>query len=1193
MTNILRTDLQIKRSESTLDLFKRYYNYLSDTIAANSDTARNNYSLAMSNRIRFNKFASFGIDEVEEKFDKLPNVPDSDGFYENFIWSYGGLRPSGEPRSMTVNQTAYWLNITSNTRQRWVEDPDSAKTQFGIATKDLLALSYKIPSLQHVPDVEGFRSSGYSYDFVTNLKQFVENNTYIPGQNLDTTARPDAQTQDIRNPLNEYLATIETSGDRNRTVVTRFLRELFFNSPGFGDQRQDSDMSYKGVEFSEAKKLIYKDQLTGEVGFEKFVRLLTEAPIQSVTPRDDLPSNLSLDLNRDGVIDYEVVDFSRAELLVVEGSSLYAVDERPPIRRAQPYPRSGNLSFTIGPLQNLQNLSEVVYALLGSSGEGTEHPLWINYNMFKEQIRRAFGTISPSRVYDAIRVVNVDELQEFDQENLGKQLIATRNTIFAQDLGLSDPFTTVEYYNFRPFMKPIMDYRSYRLFTDSMGLSDSSVITATSDFSTIEPHYNFYLKNYEEAISSDLIPENILPNLYIYSFITDRTSDFDEEPTWDNSAAAQEVQGSFDRLITLDEFEATSLPRINSQDDGFISYLQRYSDAVKNQYQNVQDDSGAVVEFVSELSRENYHITTPASEMNIFERLYGRKSAFPMAIEVGFPMATTQLIGSLIDDTLTSTSFVNSVITSQANLETFDFTCSGYVAEGSDETASREANIINDYLDVERTESEASPKKVRATSDCKIFDFDEWMTNAQNEIEAQVQGQQGRERFRGQCPTLLDAVTFDSIRNTIKSEARRKMTSYEQILKKDETFSESETIIYKLTKYRVQDDNVIDPRPVQNFYFPNSKKMDLVKFVDTQVKFEQKYRYELSGIEVVYGSKFEMRVLDSDLVDPATAYQGNNKDLPLYAVVNVKSLPNPKIVEFPIYGRVWKNTNVIGGLYFPDVWVCDRPPPPPSMMVSPLKDNFQQLLLSFQPSNEVFVGDRAIPWILLNEVEDWEATFLDSIIHQKEFKNYSLESPNCEFASESGAEVQRIQVFRTDEPPIVCPTERDFYRKTFNGKIHKILDISGNPDVPPNEQAIAFDCLDNLEVNKKYYYTARSMDVHGKVSNPSPVYVAEIVFQKGTYYPYIDLYNPTLVKNTISKKKMSRFLEIKAAPIQSGIKYEQDANSDIVSSQRGFIDDSSYKVENNKFLVRLTSRDTGRKIQFNISFKRDKTTEET
>ena len=1185
--NTFVNNLRIRRRESELDIFKRYFNYLSDKTG--------NYNTALSGRVRFDRHANFDSISVEEKFDSLPDIPESEGFYENFIWSYGGLTARSAPKNINNTQRIVWERETNRLVQ---VDPSVEQRTWSLANRDLLAVSYTVPSREHVGYSAISPEAGYVFRFGRELEQFVQDYTYVPGQNINGNTPPDNQDRDIRGALGEYLSTIETTGNENRIVITRLLRELFFNTPGFGNQRQDSDMNYQGVEFSAAKRLIYRDQLSGEAGFEKFVRLLTEAPIQPVPRRDDLPSNLSIDLNRDGVIDYEVVDFSKAELLVVEGSSLYAVDERPPIRRLQPYPRSAPLALAQVPQFNkLQNLSEVVYALLGSSGEGTEHPLWINYNMFKEQIRRAFGVISPGRVYDALRTVNINELEEFNQEDIGKRLIATRNTAFERDLGLSDPTITVEYYNFRPFMKPVLDYRTYRTLTDSYHFTDSEVIEATSDYATIEPHYNFYLQDYEEAISNPAVPENVLPNMYIYSFITDRDSDFAEQPTWNNPEAAAEIQGNFDKLITLGEFEATSLPSIMSQPANFLTYLQRYSAAVKS-LNTFQDDSGVVIDLVSDLARQNYHITTPATEMNIYDRLNGRKKSFPMAVEASFPMAPTQLIGSLIDDTLTSTSFVNSVITAPASYEEFDATCFGLVSrEQRESDTSLMAQVINDYYNIGRFVGpdapgvEAEPAEVYRRMGARVYDFDQWMLNAQNEIEAQVQGEEGRERFTGQCPDLMDAITFEGIRNAILSEARRKMLSYEEILKEDKDLSQSETIIYKLTKDKITQDGVI--QEIQNFYFPNSKKNDLVRFVDTQVKYDTEYRYSLFGIEVVYGSKFEMRVLDSNVeVDPLDV--GGNE---IYSIVNIKSTPNPKIIQFPLYGSPWRNIsnldpNIVGGLFYPDVKIIDRPPPPPQMLLSPLRSNYQQFLLSFQPSNESFVGDRAIPWMSLSN-RDYEHTFLPSILHQKQFKNFALQNKDLEFSSESSGEIKRIEIYRSENIEQRPMSESDFYINSFIGKLHKVLDISGNPDIPLNERAIAFDCLDNVEVNKKYYYTARAVDVHGKVSNPGPVFEAEIVFQKGTYYPYINLYQPKFVKPSRPTRKMSRFLEIKAAPIQSGVKYNQNPDGNTISSQRGFVDDSSYRVENNKFLVRLTSRDTGRKIQFNISFKRDRTSEET
>jgi len=300
--------------------------------------------------------------------------------------------------------------------------------------------------------------------------------------------------------------------------------------------------------------------------------------------------------------------------------------------------------------------------------------------------------------------------------------------------------------------------------------------------------------------------------------------------------------------------------------------------------------------------------------------------------------------------------------------------------------------------------------------------------------------------------------------------------------------------------------------------------------------------------------------------------------------------PNPKIIEYPIYFNGWKSAG-LSGMVFPDVYVYDRPPPPPEILLAPLRGNYRQVMLAMQPTNESFLGPRAIPWIDI-EQEDYTYTTVPSIKFQKTFKNFALSSPNLEFSGESASEVKRIEVFRCS---IIqeAANERDLYQRSFKGKRIKILDVSGKDDVPVEDRALSYDFLDTIDPNKKYYYTARSVDVHGKVSNPSPIYVVELIFERGTYYPMIDLYQPRYVSNSAPTKKMARFIEIKAAPIQSSVQNTFDNDNNLVQSKKSFIERTEYKVENNKFVVRLTSRDTGRKIQFGINFKSNTTTEET
>ena len=170
-----------------------------------------------------------------------------------------------------------------------------------------------------------------------------------------------------------------------------------------------------------------------------------------------------------------------------------------------------------------------------------------------------------------------------------------------------------------------------------------------------------------------------------------------------------------------------------------------------------------------------------------------------------------------------------------------------------------------------------------------------------------------------------------------------------------------------------------------------------------------------------------------------------------------------------------------------------------------------------------------------------------------------------------------------DDLPDIIVDRRALYR-AFRGHLHQILDTSGDETIPLNERALSFDFKDTLRPNKKYYYTARSIDVHGKKSNPSIVYEVELVYHDGVLFPEVKLYHPPVMPATETDKKFARFIEIKASEIQTEV-YEptfatSDADNDLIG-KKGL---AAEKVVANKFVVRFTSIDTGRKFDINLSF---------
>ena len=98
-----------------------------------------------------------------------------------------------------------------------------------------------------------------------------------------------------------------------------------------------------------------------------------------------------------------------------------------------------------------------------------------------------------------------------------------------------------------------------------------------------------------------------------------------------------------------------------------------------------------------------------------------------------------------------------------------------------------------------------------------------------------------------------------------------------------------------------------------------------------------------------------------------------------------------------------------------------------------------------------------------------------------------------------------------------------------------------------------------------------------------------MISDKGLFIPEIKIYEPEVRSGKKETKPLVRFLEISAAdiqklPIQESVEDEPPSFSSrsLVNGNRCIADSNGEKVE--KFVVRLTSKDTGKKIDLVINF---------
>ena len=128
---------------------------------------------------------------------------------------------------------------------------------------------------------------------------------------------------------------------------------------------------------------------------------------------------------------------------------------------------------------------------------------------------------------------------------------------------------------------------------------------------------------------------------------------------------------------------------------------------------------------------------------------------------------------------------------------------------------------------------------------------------------------------------------------------------------------------------------------------------------------------------------------------------------------------------------------------------------------------------------------------------------------------------------------------------------------------------------------------DEIFPNRKYYYVFRSIDVHGNLSNPTYIYEIEIVDNNGQIFLKQDVIRYEAPKPDFVKPAR-RFVYIEPAFRQiifpeGTVTGPPSVDTPPLSSILG--DTGVDKVWGKTFKVRVKSKQTGRKVDLNLTFK--------
>ena len=413
---------------------------------------------------------------------------------------------------------------------------------------------------------------------------------------------------------------------------------------------------------------------------------------------------------------------------------------------------------------------------------------------------------------------------------------------------------------------------------------------------------------------------------------------------------------------------------------------------------------------------------------------------------------------------------------------------------------------------------------------------------------------------------------------------------------------------------------------------------EYITYVDSQIKYGDVYEYSLFSYQFIYGTEYEFFMLGESVPEglqgageESAAARRQSLD---YGDAGYNMTPEPvsyrcytlmrpklELVEVPIYDKLFYGGDEGGnwhvrrraardrarGLAYPPVRVLDSPPPFPDLTVLPLRGEKDKVKLVMNPSAATYEGENALPAIFIPHSGTLRhIPSLDrQMLHQLEYDNpppkpqylEGFDNPvhSLNFRSEGPQEIKAIKVYRSTALEHTAPTRAQLY-KSFDPVINAdtvrtrtLVNTLYNPDAEINDLdgevgVLSYDMVDNIEPNTTYYYTCVALDAHDNFSTPSQIFEVRLVFDKGLLIPEIKLYEYNPPPRRIPTKKFARFLQIKPSALQSNPFTELDDNGVITSVRNIAAQEGQSAITDNRFIVRLTSRDTGRKFDIELDF---------
>ena len=592
----------------------------------------------------------------------------------------------------------------------------------------------------------------------------------------------------------------------------------------------------------------------------------------------------------------------------------------------------------------------------------------------------------------------------------------------------------------------------------------------------IKTDYNFYIRQYENIFNTS-IDESQLPNMYCMLYYENLENPPEE----------------LARIYTLDDhIKSSEIKGKNFQGQYFDKFARIYN----------KNNSAA-------LSVKNIYIAP--GELAKINEFNSKKVMFPLFADLKFSVDKTRRISNILDET----GFLNRF-------------CFKLV----------EKTVQNEFINVD-SYSEAifdsvgpqGRNNVEQNRDqIKYIDFEELFTEIVDDPEDQLDNPDiisidDKKEKATIKDSFLRTINSLILKSKMFSIVKEKNRNYRDIVdnRKD---CYSETLMYKISKFK---GNQESDQPIQNIFLINEPFLDVINYVDTQLKYDQEYHYKIYAYEVIIASEYQY-------VQETVATTS----------LNFTTLTKPKIIvaQIPFLEKT--------------VRVYDSSPPPPEVNIEYYKGKDNKLLLMFNSSVNTY---KAKPTI----VRASDVPIFDKVSKKQ---NVQFGDP-LEFSSDD--KISSYEIFRMTKKPT---SYSDF-------SIRFLQNVSTG-----NASSASF--VDTIRPNTKYYYMFRAVDVHGKPSNPTEVFEVEIINENGTIFVLKKSFIPQKEIKKDQSRGFKRFVKIQPSMQQVILneEYEKYSKSKNINEaiQNTNLGLTKPAVWGKKFKVRLVSKQSKKVLDFNIKF---------